>query len=232
MDSHQPTRRAGAGERRVSFRRDSSVNSADDDVMERLSSDDGDQILFINKKDVIAERDSESSTEIMQTEEGGLSDQEQTNIQEMIAKTVQPIVTRRYAQGESSESDEESSQNQKDLEKEMKFKTILHMAKKNLSFELEYIQAVCEYLESGGFPEQQNRKKKKKNTTDNPLLDFSSFNDSMDTIDELSTVKSEQKNKSKNNEKDLEFLRLKKDFLFRTFKKLELLKKEYLKEGV
>jgi hypothetical protein len=53
---------------------------------------------------------------------------------------------------------------------EMLYKSILHMAKKNLMFELEYIQAVCEHFESGAFPTQHRKKKSANSDLDNSFL--------------------------------------------------------------
>lgn len=160
--------------------------------MERLSAGDGDDLGLINKAAMIVERNSESSTEIMPTEEGGLSDEEQIDVGELIRKPVNKggaaSSKPRFMVEDEEVNDEESKKSQRDLEEEMKYKSILHLAKKNLMFELEYIQAVCEHLENGDFPQHNYRKKL--SNSDNPLLDINNTMLDDSSIDDHSSMRS------------------------------------------
>ena len=177
--------------------------------MRRLPSDDEGpqqqiQIRRIDKDLMIVERNSESSTEIMPTEEGGLSDQEQTDFYQVLRKASirpQTLKATTYAdadggKSEEEEDEEESKKSQKDLELEMRYKSILHMAKKNLMFELEYIQAVCEHFEQGSFPSKQPRRKKQaKVEAENPFSLNDTVEDTLNgtlvSVDDLQSVSTE-----------------------------------------
>jgi hypothetical protein len=71
----------------VSFR-ESQGYSSDGDIIERLPSDeDMPNYRNIDRDLMIVERNSESSTEIMPTEEGGLSDQDITDFNKILRST-------------------------------------------------------------------------------------------------------------------------------------------------